>query len=192
MTSIIVQALLLRALDTLPTDLRARYEQEWRADLAELSGMARLSWALGLTRASRRLRAPHQRALARTLLPVFALDAITLAVAYFAAFALRFGGDLPSRYSDLFAQTLPAAIAGGLIAVAAVRGRAVSGALLATLIVIAYVALVQPVLVNSFEGLRPLNLPASVCLIFALLAGVGMTITRAGLALLRTAAQQTH
>src|SRR5690349_3227061 len=49
MTSTIVQALLLRALDTLPTDLRARYEQEWRADLAELSGMARLVWALGLT-----------------------------------------------------------------------------------------------------------------------------------------------
>jgi hypothetical protein len=192
MTSIIAQALLLRALETLPPDLRARYEQEWRADLTELSGFARLVWALGLTRASRRLRAPRRRALLRASLPVFTLDAITLAVAYYAAFALRFGGDLPSRYSDLFAQTLPAAIAGGLIAVAAVRGRAASGALLATLIVIAYVAVAQPVLINSFEGLRPLNLPASVCVIFTLLAGVGMTITRAGLAVLRTVARQAQ
>jgi hypothetical protein len=192
MTSIIAQVLLLRALEKLPPDLRARYEQEWRADLAELSGFARLWWAVGLTRASRRLRAPRRRALLRASLPVFALDAITLAVAYYTAFALRFGGDLPSRYSDLFAQTLPATIAGGLIAVAVVRGRAVSGALLATLIVIAYVAVVQPVLVTSVEGLRPLNLPASVGLIFAVFVAIGMTFTRAGLAVLRTAARQAQ
>jgi hypothetical protein len=60
------------------------------------------------------------------------------------------------------------------------------------LIVIAYVAVVLPVLVNSVESFRPLNLPASVCLIFALLAAVGMTFTRAGLALLRTAARQAQ
>lgn len=198
MITLLAESLLRRALTTLPPELRARYEQEWRADLAELNGFAALLWALGLSRASRKLRAQAgapRRAWA-TVVPRLALDAAALALAYYAAFMLRFGGDIPSRYQDLLDHTLPAAVVAGLIALA-LAGlytaghpgplRLYRGVGLATLAIIAYVAVVQPTLVVTHHGFTSLNLPAGICVLFALTAAVLMTGSRAGLALARAA-----
>jgi hypothetical protein len=51
---------------------------------------------------------------------------------------------------------------------------------------IAYVAVLQPVLISSTRGLAALTIPASVCLMFALSAGLLMAVSRVGVAALRT------
>jgi hypothetical protein len=116
--------------------------------------------------------------------PRIVLDALSLGLAYYLAFALRFGGEPPRRYEELFIQTLPFAVLGGVVClglVGAYRGRAVrviNGVALATLSLIAYAALVQPVLVLTADGLRVLNVPAGVCVIFAMTATMLMLATR--------------
>jgi len=169
----VTQWLLDRALARLPKDLRGRYEAEWRADLAQLSGLAAVRWALGLQRASSELRG-ERRWLA---LSTRALEAVAFGLAYWAAFVLRFGQDVPDRYADLFAQTVPFAVIGGVACLALTR-HVVTGVGLATLVLIAYVAMVQPVLVNSVDGLNALRLPVGVCVIYALGAGTALTWLR--------------
>ncbi|MDA0183210.1 hypothetical protein OJ997_23065 [Solirubrobacter phytolaccae] len=198
--AVVTETLLRRALAALPPTLRARYEEEWRADLAALTGrrLAVLSWALGLRRASRQLsrQAGAPRRLSRAALPSLAFDTLTLGGAYYAAFTLRFGGNVPVAYWSLFERTLPAVIVAGVVSLAIVgaytagRGGLLSvgkGVGLATLLVVAYVTVVQPILITSQQGLVPLNVPAGVCLLFAAGAFSLMACTRAGVAVVRVA-----
>lgn len=196
-----------RALERLPAELRARYETEWRADLAALSDkpVAATRWALGLRRASialsRQAGAPRARGLTwpvtRASWPQMALDAASLALAYFAAYALRFGGDVPATFQALFERTLPFAVAGGLICLTLVGAyapatakRAVKvpeGIGLLTLTLVAYVAFVQPVLVSTADGFVVRNVPGSVCVIFAVSVCTLMALSRAAITLTRVA-----
>jgi hypothetical protein len=189
-----------RALNRLPSELQTRYADEWHADLAALSGrpVAAVVWALGLRRASIALadQAPRARRLplTRASAPQVVLDAVSLAFAYHAGFSLRFGEGVPRAYDQLFERTLPIAVIGGLACLAVLGAylpcarttRVAGGVALATLIVTAYVALLQPVLISSARGLTALTVPAGVCLMFALSACLLMTVSRAGVAALRT------
>jgi hypothetical protein len=192
-----------RALAQLPPELRARYAEEWRADLAALTGRtaAATVWALGLRRASIALceqagvERPARRVLpvTRAALPQLGLDAVSLALAYYAAYALRFDGNVPQTYFALFERTLPAAVVGGLLCLTVVgaygarRGLAQvpKGVGLATLTIVAYVALVQPIVVSSAGGFVARTLPGGVCVFFALTACGLMALSRAGLAMAR-------
>ncbi|MDA0171910.1 hypothetical protein OJ998_22610 [Solirubrobacter taibaiensis] len=184
-----IEYLLARALQRLPKQLRSRYEAEWRADLAVLGDRrwASLRWAIGLQHAASELRA--QSGLKRpTRLPRLTCDALALGLAYYAAYLLRFDGDPPGRYHDLFVQTLPFAIVGGLACLALTGNygttnvgafRLAKGITLTTLALIAYVALVQPTLVLTAQGLAVLNIPAGVTVLFALTATAATLINRA-------------
>lgn len=181
-----IEFLLARALARLPEPLRARYEAEWRADLATLDRHrpATVRWAIGLQRASSELRGVKRR----TWLPRLALDAVALGLAYYAAYLLRFDNDVPGRYQDLLVQTLPFAILGGLMCMALTGNygatnvgplRIAKGVALATVTLVAYTAVVQPTLVVSEYGLRGLNVPAGVIVLFAMTATVAMLLNRA-------------
>jgi hypothetical protein len=184
-----IEFLLARALARLPEPLRARYEAEWRADLAVLRArrLATLRWALGLPRAAADLRAQagHGR---RASVPRLALDALALGLAYYAAYGLRFDADVPARYQDLLVRTLPFAVVGGLLCLgltgnyarAGAGGiRIIKGVALATLAIVAYAATAQPTLVMSEHGLTVLNVPAGVSVTFALLASPVLALNRA-------------
>ncbi len=160
--------LLARALARLPQDLRTRYAAEWQADRAALAGLAGLRWALGLQRASAELnrQAGVQR---RSSLPLIALDGLTLGLVYCAAYLLRFGGDIPNVYEELFVLTLPVVVLGGLVCLA-LTANPIKGVGLTTLVLIAYVTMLQPVEIASPQNAAALRVPASVCLLFALSA----------------------
>lgn len=194
--------LMARALEQLPAELRARYAEEWRADLAALTGRtaAATVWALGLRRASIALceqagveRPRRSLPVTRAALPQLGLDAVALGLAYYAAYALRFGRDVPEAYFSLFEHTLPFAIGGGLLCLTVVgaygaRGGPVhvpKGVALATLAIVAYVALRPPVLISSDNGFVARNVPTGVCVIFAMSACALMAFSRAGIALTR-------
>jgi len=197
-----------RALEQLPPALRTRYGEEWRADLAALSDspLAATRWALGLRRASialtRQAGSRRERTwpVTRASWPQLALDAPALGLAYFAAYALRFGGDVPERYLTLFERTLPFAIVGGLICLALVGAYAPAtstkavkvpeGVGLVTLALVAYVTFIQPVLISRSYGFVALNVPTTVCVIFALSACALMALSRAAITLTRIARQR--
>jgi hypothetical protein len=176
----VIEILVERALSRLPEPLRSRYDAEWRADLAAFEGRrwAALRWAIGLQRASVELRREvgGKRPL---IVPRLVLDALALGLAYYLAYALRFGGDPPPVYREQLAQTLPVAVLGGVVcmALAGVYSgglvRVFKGVALTTLSVIAYAALVRPNL-----GDPVLNLPAGVCVIFAMAATALLVATR--------------
>jgi hypothetical protein len=186
------------ALLRLPAELRTRYAEEWRADLAAVSRRPVLAfvWALGLRRASialaRQGRGVPRLPVTRASAPQLILDAAALAFAYHAGFALRFG-EVPRAYDQLFERTLPIAVIGGLACLAVLgvylpgaRPTRVAGGIgLATLMLIAYVAVLQPVLIASTRGLTALTIPAGVCLMFALSAGLLMAVSRVGVAAVR-------
>ncbi len=183
-----------RALVRLPVELQTRYAEEWRADLAALSGrpVAAIVWALGLRRASIALgkQAPRARRLplSRASAPQFVVDAVSLAFAYHAGFSLRFGAEVPRAYDQLFQRTLPIAVIAGLLCLIVLGAylpnarttRVAGGVGLATLVVIAYAALSQPVLIASARGLTALMVPPSVWLMFALSAGLLLAVSRVG------------
>jgi hypothetical protein len=194
-----------RALQQLPPALRARYEDEWRADLAALSEtpLAATRWALGLRRASSALarQAGTRRDRSRTwpvtraAWPQLALDAPALGLAYYFAYALRFEDGVPERYLTLFERTLPFAIIGGLTCLALVGAYAPAtsrklvkvpeGVGLVTLALVAYVAFTRPVLILGWDGFVALNVPTGVCVIFALSACALMALSRAAITLAR-------
>jgi hypothetical protein len=160
--------LVARALARLPQELRTRYAAEWQADRAALAGLDALRWALGLQRASAELR--HQAgAKRRSSLPLIALDGLTLGLVYCAAYMLRFGGDIPNVYAELLVQTLPVVVLGGLVCLAA-TANPIKGVGLTTLVLIAYVTMLQPVDAASAQSASPLRVPAGVCVLFALSA----------------------
>jgi hypothetical protein len=160
--------LVARALARLPQDLRTRYAVEWQADRAALTGLVALRWALGLRRASAELRR-QTGVRRRSALPLLALDGLTLGLVYCAAYLLRFDGDIPSAYEDLLVQTLPIVVVGGLVCLA-VTASPIKGVGLTTLVLIAYVTMLQPVEVSSPQTLTALRVPAGVCVVFALSA----------------------
>ena len=55
----------------------------------------------------------------RHSLPQIALDAGLVALAYFIAYRLRFDGDVPEDYQQLFERTLPCVITGSVVIIAA-------------------------------------------------------------------------
>ena len=160
--------LLARALARLPQDLRTRYAAEWQADRAALSGLAALRWALGLQRASAELRrqAGVKR---RSSSPLIALDGLTLGLVYGAAYLLRFSGDIPNVYEELFVQTLPVVVLGGLVCLAG-TANPIKGVGLTTLVLIAYVTMLHPVEAASLQSAAAPRVPGGVCVLFALSA----------------------
>jgi FlaA1/EpsC-like NDP-sugar epimerase len=119
----------------------------------------------------------------RHALPQVALDAGLVALAYYLAYRLRFDVGVPERYDDLFRRTLTFAICGS-VAIFALFGlyrhwmryssqreylqiaQAVAVAVFALVI---YVAVVQPALVSTPEGLVPLTIPTGVLVLYGLL-----------------------
>jgi len=128
----------------------------------------------------------------RHAVPQVALDAGLVALAYYLAYWLRFDGEIPSRYFDLFVRTITFAIVGSVIVFAMVGMyrhwmryssqreyfKIAEGTVLAVLALIGYTVVVQPVLVISAEGLRPLTVPSGVLVAWGLLMGALLTGTR--------------
>src|SRR5688500_8921915 len=118
----------------------------------------------------------------RHTLPRVAVDAVLVAFAYYLAYWLRFDGDVPGLYSDLFERTLAFVVVGNIVVFAAcglyrhwVRYSSqrdylqiLQACVLATFALVLYVAIVQPRL--EFNGTRFLsvNVPLGV------LAGYGL------------------
>ena len=119
----------------------------------------------------------------RHSLPQVALDAGLVALAYHLAYLLRFDGDVPALYSDLFERTIGFVIVGSIF-VFALFGlyrhwtryasqrdylQIAQACLTATLAFVAYVAVVQPRL--EFNGTRftSVGVPASVLVLYGLL-----------------------
>ena len=120
------------------------------------------------------------------------MDAGLVALAYYLAYWFRFDGEIPAKYSDLFWRTIAFAICGSLVCFV-IAGmyrhwmryssqreylKIAEGTVLAVLALIGYVVIVQPVLVMSSDGLRPLTVPSGVLLVFGLLTGALITATR--------------
>jgi hypothetical protein len=174
--------LLRRALERLPAGRRERYAQEWEADLAQLSGMRALLWALGLRRAATRLARTfgHRPTRALPLLPHVPVDAAMLAAAYSLAYKFRFGSDVPAIYENLYRHTLPFAVVAGLAVLTLVGAYRASGPLmLAKAVVITTLALESyAALTSRPTGFAPLLPPAGVLVLFTLLAVPALLATR--------------
>jgi FlaA1/EpsC-like NDP-sugar epimerase len=119
----------------------------------------------------------------RQSLPLLVVDAGLVALAYYLAYQLRFDGEVPGLYRDLFDRTLPFVILGS-VAVFALCGlyrhwiryashrdylQVVQGTVIATFALLAYVAVVQPKL--EFNGMRftSVGIPTGVLFIHGLL-----------------------
>lgn len=128
----------------------------------------------------------------RHAVPQVALDAGLVALAYYLAYWFRFDGELPTRYSDLFWRSLTFAIVGSIVCFVIVGMyrhwmryssqreylKIAEGTVLAVLALIAYVAIVQPVLTMTSDGLRPLSIPAGVIAGYGLIMGALLTGSR--------------
>jgi hypothetical protein len=172
--------LLRKALERLPEDRRERYAQEWEADLAQLSGIRSLRWALGLRRAATRLARTYGHAPKRALLPYLPIDAALFAAAYTLAYRLRFGSGVPAIYQDLYWHTLPFAVVAGLIILALFGAYRASGPLmLAKAVIVTTLALESYAAITSRPtGFAPLLPPAGVLALFTLLAVPALLATR--------------
>src|SRR5215218_1355571 len=62
----------------------------------------------------RRIRSAAASSFHRHSLPQVAVDAGLVAVAYYLAYVLRFDGDLPDLYSDLFERTIGFVVVGSV------------------------------------------------------------------------------
>ena len=131
----------------------------------------------------RRIRTAAALTFHRHSLPQVAADAGLAALAYYLAYWLRFDGDVPGLYSDLFRRTIGFVIVGSVF-VFALFGlyrhwmryasqrdylQIAQACIVATLALVAYVAVVQPRL--EFNGTRftSVNVPASVLVLYGLL-----------------------
>ena len=119
----------------------------------------------------------------RHSLPQVAVDAGLVALAYFLAFQLRFDWEVPEIYEDLFARTIGFVVVGSVF-VFAVFGlyrhwmryatqrdylQIAEAAVVATLALLAYVAVVQPRLTFDGDRFVSVNIPSSVLVLYGLL-----------------------
>ncbi|HKH18925.1 MAG TPA: nucleoside-diphosphate sugar epimerase/dehydratase [Solirubrobacteraceae bacterium] len=131
----------------------------------------------------RRIRSAAAVLFHRHSLPQVVVDAGLVALAYHLAYVLRFDGNVRGLYSDLFDRTIGFVIVGSVF-VFALFGlyrhwmryatqrdylQIAQACLIATLALVAYVAIVQPRL--EFNGTRftNVNVPASVVVLYGLL-----------------------
>src|SRR5215211_1548586 len=136
-----------------------------------------------MPRMRRRIRSAAALPFHRHSLPQVAIDAGLVALAYHLAYLLRFDGDVPGLYSDLFDRTIWFVVVGG-VCVFALFGlyrhwmryatqrdylQIAQACIVAALALVGYVALVQPRL--EFNGTRftSVNVPASVLVLYGLL-----------------------
>jgi FlaA1/EpsC-like NDP-sugar epimerase len=120
----------------------------------------------------------------RHALPQVALDAVLVALAYFLAYRLRFDGGVPQDYQDLFERTIAFAVCGSVF-IFGVFGlyrhwmryssqreylQIAQAALAAVLVLVGYVAIVQPKLVFAPpRGLVSVTVPNGVLVLYGLL-----------------------
>ena len=112
-----------------------------------------------------------------------AVDAGLVALAYYLAFQLRFDWEVPALYEDLFSRTIGFVIVGSVF-VFALFGlyrhwmryatqrdylQIAEAAVVATLALLAYVAVVQPRLTFDGERFVSVNIPSSVLVLYGLL-----------------------
>jgi FlaA1/EpsC-like NDP-sugar epimerase len=131
----------------------------------------------------RRIRSAADFPIHRHSLPQVAVDAGLVALAYYLAYLLRFDGDVPDLYHDLFVRTIGFVIVGSVF-VFALFGlyrhwmryasqrdylQIAEAAVVATLSLLAYVAVVQPRLEFNGERFISVNIPASVLVLYGLL-----------------------
>src|SRR3954464_255563 len=119
----------------------------------------------------------------RHAVPQVALDAGLVALSYFLAYRLRFDGGVPARYEDLFNRTITFAICGSVFLFMVFGlyrhwmryssqreylqiAQAVFAAVLALVL---YVAVMQPKLVFTREGLVSMSVPTGVLVLWGLL-----------------------
>jgi FlaA1/EpsC-like NDP-sugar epimerase len=119
----------------------------------------------------------------RHSLPQVAVDAGLVALAYYLAYLLRFDGKVPDLYHDLFVRTIGFVIVGSVF-VFALFGlyrhwmryasqrdylQIGEACVVATLALLAYVAIVQPRLTFGTEGFKSIPVPAGVFVLYGLL-----------------------
>jgi FlaA1/EpsC-like NDP-sugar epimerase len=128
----------------------------------------------------------------RHALPQLVLDAGLVALAYYLAYRLRFDGGIPDRYFDLFTRTLAFAVVGSLVCFAAVGMyrhwmryssqreyfKIAEGVVLGVLVLVGYVAVVQPQLILTGAGFVSITIPTGVLVLFGLMTGALLTGTR--------------
>jgi FlaA1/EpsC-like NDP-sugar epimerase len=146
----------------------------------------------------RRIRSAAALGFHRHSLPQVAVDAGLVAFAYYLAYWLRFDGDVPGLYSDLFDRTIWFVVVGSVFVFAAFGLyrhwmryasqrdylQIAQACVVATFALVAYVAIVQPRL--EFNGTRftSVNVPASVIVLYGLLMLVFIGGARFGVHLL--------
>jgi FlaA1/EpsC-like NDP-sugar epimerase len=128
----------------------------------------------------------------RHSLPQVVLDAGLVALAYFLAYRLRFDGGIPERYEQLFQRTIGFAVFGSVL-VFVLTGlyrhwmryasqreylKLAQAALLSVLALLAFVAVVQPVLISAEGRLVTLTVPAGVLALYGLLLLLFLVATR--------------
>jgi FlaA1/EpsC-like NDP-sugar epimerase len=133
----------------------------------------------------RRIRSAAAFPVHRHSLPQMAMDAGLVALAYYLAYQLRFDGEVPPLYEDLFERTLAFVILGSVFVFSLFGmyrhwmryssqreylqiGQAV---IVATLGLLAYVAVVQPKLTFTGERFVSVTIPAGVLVLYGLLMG---------------------
>jgi FlaA1/EpsC-like NDP-sugar epimerase len=131
----------------------------------------------------RRIRLAAGLPFHRHSLPQVAVDAGLVALAYYLAFQLRFDWEVPELYQDLFSRTIGFVIVGSVF-VFALFGlyrhwmryatqrdylQIAEAAVVATLALLAYVAVVQPRLTFDGERFVSVNIPSSVLVLYGLL-----------------------
>ncbi|MGH2841175.1 MAG: polysaccharide biosynthesis protein, partial [Solirubrobacteraceae bacterium] len=132
----------------------------------------------------RRIR-PAAFSLHRHLLPQLVVDGALVALAYWLAYRLRFDGPLevPARYQQLFDETIVAAVVISLLVFAALGlyqkwwryvtqrdyTAIVQAVVIATLLLLGYIALVKPVTQPSAAGDTTVTAPAGVLALYLLL-----------------------
>ena len=131
----------------------------------------------------RRIRLAAGLPFHRHSLPQVAVDAGLVALAYYLAFQLRFDWEVPALYEDLFSRTIGFVVVGSVF-VFALFGlyrhwmryatqrdylQIAEAAVVATLALLAYVAVVQPRLTFDGERFVSVNIPSSVLVLYGLL-----------------------
>src|SRR3954449_1374389 len=119
----------------------------------------------------------------RHSVPQVALDAVLVALAYYLAYRLRFDQGIPPLYEDLLKRTFAFAILGSIVVFGlfglyrhwmryssqAEYLKIAQAVLVATLSLMAYVAIVQPRLIFTEDRFVSINVPTGVLVLYGLL-----------------------